>query len=205
MPDEVLAARRPVEEQMRHRLLSRYRATGLTTPTAQAEVMYSAGSAAERRTMTAKLVEQGVLAEVALDGVRGPYYVLAEELPMLELPDRIAQPTVAFIAPLDPLAWDRRLLRDLWHFDYLWEVYVPQAKRRWGYYVLPVLFGDRLVGRIEPRIDRRQKALRIIGLSWQEGFSPRAEDGFVDAFDQALSAYSAFVGAEHVEWQASQP
>jgi uncharacterized protein len=205
VPDEVLAARRPVEEQMRHRLLSRYRATGLTTPTAQAEVMYSAGSAAERRTMTAELVEQGVLAEVALDGVRGPYYVLAEELPMLELPDRIAQPTVAFIAPLDPLAWDRRLLRDLWHFDYLWEVYVPQAKRRWGYYVLPVLFGDRLVGRIEPRIDRRQKALRIIGLSWQEGFSPRAEDGFVDAFDQALSAYSAFVGAEHVEWQASQP
>ena len=198
-------AARAVEEQMRHRLLSRYRATGLTTPTAQAEVMYSAGSAAERRTMTAELVEQGVLAEVALDGVRGPYYVLAEELPMLELPDRIAQPTVAFIAPLDPLAWDRRLLRDLWHFDYLWEVYVPQAKRRWGYYVLPVLFGDRLVGRIEPRIDRRQKALRIIGLSWQEGFSPRAEDGFVDAFDQALSAYSAFVGAEHVEWQASQP
>ena len=50
--------------------------------------------------------------------------------------------------------WDRRLLRELWDFDYIWEVYVPEAKRRWGYYVLPILFGDRLVGRIEPRLDR---------------------------------------------------
>ncbi|HYX76587.1 MAG TPA: F0F1 ATP synthase subunit beta, partial [Gaiellaceae bacterium] len=60
---------------------------------------------------------------------------------------------VAFLAPLDPLAWDRDLLLRLWGFDYRWEVYVPAAKRRYGYYVLPVLHGDRLVGRIEPRID----------------------------------------------------
>ena len=63
-------------------------------------------------------------------------------------------PGVTFLAPLDPLAWDRDLLRSLFGFDYVWEVYVPAAKRRWGYYVLPLLFGDRFVGRIEPRFDR---------------------------------------------------
>ena len=61
---------------------------------------------------------------------------------------------MTFLAPLDPLCWDRDLLRTLFDFDYVWEVYVPEHKRRWGYYVLPILFGDRLVGRIEPRIDR---------------------------------------------------
>ena len=62
-------------------------------------------------------------------------------------------------------------------FDYVWEVYVPEQKRRWGYYVLPVLFGDRLVGRIEPRLDRATKTLRILGIWWEDGFSPRTRRG----------------------------
>ena len=79
---------------------------------------------------------------------------------------------VAFLAPLDPLCWDRDLLRRLFDFDYVWEVYVPAPKRRWGYYVLPILYGDRLVGRIEPRIERRAGTLRIAGLWWEPGFDP---------------------------------
>ena len=82
-------------------------------------------------------------------------------------------PAVTFLAPLDPFVWDRDLLRELFDFDYVWEVYVPEAKRRWGYYVLPLLFGDRLVGRIEPRIDRSTGTLRMLGLWWEEGFDPR--------------------------------
>ena len=81
-------------------------------------------------------------------------------------------PGVAFLAPLDPFCWDRDLMRRLFDFDYVWEVYVPAAKRRWGYYVLPILFGDRLVGRIEPRIERRAGTLRIAGLWWEAGFDP---------------------------------
>ena len=71
-----------------------------------------------------------------------------------------ADPAVTFLAPLDPLVWDRDLLRGLFGFDYVWEVYVPEPKRRWGYYVLPILFGDRFVGRIEPRIDRASGVVR---------------------------------------------
>ncbi|HEY7599430.1 MAG TPA: crosslink repair DNA glycosylase YcaQ family protein, partial [Candidatus Limnocylindrales bacterium] len=114
-----------------------------------------------------------------------------------------APPTVTFLAPLDPLMWDRRLLRELWGFDYLWEVYVPEHKRRWGYYVLPMLFGDRFVGRIEPRFDRRARVLTVIGLWWEDGFRPRRERGFVSALRSALKAYARFVGAQRIEYSGS--
>jgi uncharacterized protein len=59
------------------------------------------------------------------------------------------EPRVVFVAPLDPFMWDRKMIVHTFGFDYVWEIYVPVAKRRWGYYVLPVLFGDALVARVE--------------------------------------------------------
>jgi uncharacterized protein YcaQ len=111
---------------------------------------------------------------------------------------------VAFLAPLDPLAWDRDLLRRLFDFDYIWEVYVPAARRRHGYYVLPLLFGDRLVGRIEPRYERRTHRLQILGIWFEPGFSPMEEPDFVAALAEALRAYRAFVGARTVSWPRSR-
>ena len=109
---------------------------------------------------------------------------------------------MTFLAPLDPFVWDRDLLRNLFDFDYVWEVYVPEHKRRWGYYVLPILFGDRLVGRIEPRIDRAAGTVRVLGLWWEEWFDPRAADGFVPAMRAALAAYLRFGGVRSLEWAA---
>ena len=82
----------------------------------------------------------------------------------------------------------------------MWEVYVPAAKRRWGYYVLPILFGDRLVARIEPRIERKTRTLRIAGLWWEDGFDPLAAPGFVDAFAAAVAAHRDFGGSTGVAW-----
>ena len=115
-------------------------------------------------------------------------------------PDRGASAGVALLAPLDPFAWDRDLLRSLFDFDYVWEVYVPAARRRWGYYVLPLLFGDRLVGRIEPRFDRTSGTLRIIGLWWEDGFDPLGTQGFMDAFVDALEAHARFGGSRRIVW-----
>jgi len=105
---------------------------------------------------------------------------------------------VALLAPLDPFVWDRDFLRSLYAFDYVWEVYVPEKKRRWGYYVLPILFGDRLVGRIEPRLDRKSGALRILGLWWEAGFDPLATPGFLGAFAAAITAHRRFGSLERV-------
>ncbi len=147
---------------------------------------------------------------MTVDGVRGTRFVLRDELELLrEADDAVAQgrelahPSVVFLAPLDPLVWDRDLLRSLFAFDYVWEVYVPQAKRRWGYYVLPLLWGDRLVGRIEPRFDRAAGVVRILGIWWQDGFSPRRQPGLVEAMRSALADYAAFGGVRRIDWGAS--
>lgn len=202
VPADLLAQHESEDDAMRHRLLSRYRAVGLTATTGQAEVMYGTGNAADRRRRTDELVDEGVLIPVAVDGLKATQYLLAEEEPILHASaDQTADPpAVAFVAPLDPLVWDRRKLRELWGFDYLWEVYTPAAKRRWGYYVLPILFGDRLVGRIEPRFERASSDLRILGIWFEKDFSPMEAPGFLAVLRVALEAYRSFVGARRVIW-----
>ena len=203
VPPDVLARREPEEAAMRHRLLSRYQATGLSAPSAQNDVMARAGTAKERIRRTAELVDEGLLIPVEIDGLKGTRYLVTADVGSLREAaawDPDGRRGAAFIAPLDPLLWDRRLLRDLWDFDYLWEVYVPAAKRRWGYYVLPILWGDRLVGRIEPRLERATGTLWIAGLWWEDGFAPRRAAGFVPAMRRALADFGAFVGANRTEW-----
>jgi uncharacterized protein len=221
-PAEILDRRVPVRDQFRHKLLSRYRAHGLLGTTGSAELW--SGSApwietghedglplksAGRKALIEELQDRGDLVAVAVEGVRGLRYVPATEVDRLDEAEREVEegrpPSesragVAFLAALDPLAWDRDLLRSLYDFDYLWEVYVPAAKRRWGYYVLPIHFGDRLVGRIEPRLDRRAGTYRVAGLWWEAGFEPLAEPGFVDAFSAAIDAHRAFGGVRKLDW-----
>ena len=221
-PPEALRSAAPVRDAFRHKLLSRYRAHGLLGMGGSAELWLGSSpqiaigtedglplGAAGRRELHAELLDGGELVPVTVDGIRGTRYVLAEEL------DRLAQaeaevdidappggnpPGVAFLGALDPLIWDRELLRTLFDFDYLWEVYVPAPKRRWGYYVLPILFGDRLVGRIEPRIERKGDTLRIVGLWWEPGFEPLASRAFVEGFVDAIRAHQAFGGVGRLAW-----
>ena len=204
VPADLLRVRESEEDGMTHRLLSRYRAVGLTTPIGtQTEVMYSAGSTAERTRRTARLVDEGRLVPVDVEGLKYARYIVAEDERTLKAtadPAPEATPNVAFLAPLDPIVWDRRMLRELWGFDYLWEVYVPEAKRRWGYYVLPMLFGDRFVGRIEPRLERATGTLRILGVWFEPGFDPAEAPGFAAALADAVGAYRDFVGAAKVVW-----
>jgi uncharacterized protein YcaQ len=201
VPAGLLTAREPEEDALRHRLWSRYRAVGLMAAPGPSDVVYGIGPAKERVRMTGELVDAGALLPVEVDGLRGMRHPPAEELPILEAAGSFIPPAaVTFLAPLDPFVWDRGLLRDLFGFDYVWEVYVPAAKRRWGYYVLPMLFGDRLVGRVEPRLDKSSPDLRILGIWFEPGFSPMEEPEFVPALADALEAYRSFVGATRVVW-----
>jgi uncharacterized protein len=208
VPPKLIDVRESEDDARRHRLLSRYRAVGLTSPIGtQSEVMYSTGTTEERKRWTVELVERGELIPVDVEGLKTTRHVPAGEAPILDAttdPGSLGEPAVSFLAPLDPLAWDRRMLRELFGFDYVWEVYVPEKKRRWGYYVLPILFGDRFVGRIEPRLDRKTKTLGIIGVWFEPDFTPM-EPGFVAALRDAVDAYRTFVGATKVTWPRTRP
>jgi uncharacterized protein YcaQ len=152
-----------------------------------------------RTALREELVGNGDLVPVEVEGVRGKRFVLRDEVGLLEAPPE-PPPSVAFLPPFDPLVWDRGLLGSLFEFDYVWELFHSPAKRRWGWYVLPILFRDRFVGRIEPRIDRAAGRVQVLGLWWEEGFEPKRADEFVGAMRDALDAYMRFAGVDSAEW-----
>jgi hypothetical protein len=210
LPAEVLARVVPVREQLRHKLLSRYRAHGLLGIGGGGGIFSGIGSAKPdparpehpgRTALREELIETGELVAVDVEGVRGKRYVLRDDAELLAQPPE-APPSVAFLPPFDPLIWDRSLLGSLFDFEYVWELFFPPEKRRFGWYVLPILFGDRFVGRIEPRIDRADGRVEVLGLWWEEGFDPKRAQGFVDAMRDALRAYLGFAGASRLEWAA---
>jgi uncharacterized protein YcaQ len=199
LPRNVLAREVPEREQIRHKLLSRYRAHGLLGPGGAGGTFARIANPPERKELFNELVATGELVPVEVEGVRGKRLVVAEELALLEAPPG-PLPSVAFIAPFDSLLWDTALLASLFDFEYVWEGFFTPAKRRWGYYVLPILFGDRFVGRIEPRIDRDEGSVDVLGLWWEHGFAPRRAEGFVDAMRDALRAYLRFAGVGRLAW-----
>ena len=199
LPAEVLAHEVPEREQLRHKLLSRYRAHGLLGPGGAGGTFARIAEPNTRKELREELVGSGALVPVEVEGMRGKRLVLADELPLLQAPPD-APPSVAFIAPFDTLLWDTALLSSLFAFDYVWEGFFPPAKRRWGYYVLPITFGDSFVGRIEPRIDRDRARVEVLNVWWEDDFAPRRADGFVDAMRDALRAYLRFAGADRLDW-----
>src|SRR3954447_3798467 len=199
LPADVLAQEVPEREQLRHKLLSRYRAHGLLGAGGAGGRFARIADPEVRRELHRELVERGELVRVDIEGSRTKRFVVRDELELLESPPQPAS-SVAFIAPFDSLLWDTALLLSLYDFEFVWEGFFKPEKRRWGYYVLPILFGDRLVGRIEPRIDREARRVEVLGLWWEEASPPRRANGFVEAMRDALSAYLRFAGAERLEW-----
>ena len=208
LPQEVLARKVALKEQLRHKLLSRYRAHGLLGATGGEDTFGGLGVAKPdpqrpdhpgRNIMREELVELGELLPVEVEDVRGKRFVIREDVELLKTPPE-PPPSVAFLPPFDPLVWDRGLLGSLFDFEYVWELFLPPARRRWGWYVLPIVFRDRFVGRIEPRIDRAEARVQVLDVWWENGFAPRRAEGFVDAMRGALRAYLRFAGARRLEW-----
>jgi uncharacterized protein YcaQ len=105
----------------------------------------------------------------------------------------VSQRRTTFLSPFDRLVHDRARAEALFGFYYRLEMYVPKAKREYGYYVLPILRGDRIVGRIEPVHDRKANVLCVDGVWWERGVKPVS-------LDQPLRRLAKFLGATRVTW-----
>ena len=101
--------------------------------------------------------------------------------------DGAVPPRTTFLSPFDRLVHDRARTEALWGFYYRLEMYVPVAKREYGYYVLPILHGDRLVGRIEPVFDRKTRVLNVKGVWWEPGVKPLDLAGPLDELERWLA------------------
>jgi uncharacterized protein YcaQ len=114
-----------------------------------------------------------------------------------EIADDPVPKRVTFLSPFDRLVHDRDRAEALFGFHYRLEMYVPKEKRRYGYYVLPILSGERIVGRAEPVFDRKQRVLRMNGVWWEDGVRPVS-------LERPLRSLARFLGAEQLDVQPAR-
>ena len=167
LPAELLAAPDPCPDESARldwRVLRRIGAAGLLWNRRSDAWLGIRMTTEERDASFSRLEKAGRITPVRVDGLRFPLYLLNTDLPLLESVlsgQADCKARLEFLAPLDPMLWDRKLIEALFGFQYSWEIYTPASKRKYGYYVLPVLYGDRLVGRIEPKADRKTNTLTV--------------------------------------------
>ena len=160
------------EDYQRWHMLRRIGALGLAHPNGGEQWGGMIGiRTPQRRTILDELLDNGQVLAVEVEELPGDlFYFRREDKKILnrimnEEPAREA----AFIAPLDNLLWDRKTVNRIFDFSYMWEVYKPEAKREYGYYVLPVLYGDQLVARLDPEFDKKTRVLTVNNWWWEEG------------------------------------
>ena len=168
----------------------------------------------EMKSLLGRWKESGMFEQVQVEGGRETYLILAEDVPVLEslangkVPkgwnpkETTTLEEVTFLSPLDIVS-ARGRAKKLFDFDYKWEVYVPAHKRRLGYYTLPILYGDDLVARLDPRLDRKTMTLRVLGF-WLEEDAPKDET-FASALANGLGRFAKLAGAQRVEVGALKP
>ena len=151
---------------------------------------------AGKKQLLQELIDEGLVASVSIEGVRRTYYCPMELTTNLTSESVLpASQTAVILAPLDNLLWDRDRLDDLWGFNYRWEVYTPVAKRRYGHYVVPVMHGERFVGRIELRADKTLSELRVDNL-W---LLPSCGDT-LSTIRRAVELEASYLGLARINW-----
>jgi uncharacterized protein len=145
------------------------------------------------------------IVSVTVDGWQDPAYVLPEDVPLLEeIAQGQYQPQLTtFLSPFDNLTWNRDRLADLFNFDYRIELYTPQAKRKYGYFVLPILHKGQFVGRLDPKADRKTKTFLVHAIYLEPGVN--LTDELVEGIADALREFKAFHKCETVTIGRSEP
>jgi len=184
---------RDVEAYHRWIVEQRHYATGLLHEVGDPSILSSCGSAAESKLALAQLVESGVLIPVQVGEKQWPYYMPASLLNLLDAP--LPEPRVIFLGPLDSLLWNRKTIRQIFDYDYVWEVYKPEKVRKWGYYVLPVFYGDRFIARVDSRLE---KGIWTISRWWWEP-DVLLDADLLDALRLAIENFVYYLRADGIQ------
>jgi len=144
------------------------------------------------------LVDKNLVTEIEIDSMKDKYYIVNEAL---NLENKILD-QISFLAPLDNMIWDRALIKDLFDFDYTWEVYTPKIKHKYGYYVLPILYGSNFIGRIEFEKQRKDEVLIVKTIWLEDDF--KVTKKYQLALDKAIKKFADYLGASSFLYQKNE-
>ncbi|MHB1337636.1 MAG: DNA glycosylase AlkZ-like family protein [Bellilinea sp.] len=207
LPRELLNASDPHASDEDYRdwhVMRRVGSLGLAHPGAGDRWLGILGAKSDGRTSAMlRLLERGELLSVTVEGVKHQTFVLrACDAALLDdtLQSDLPDPAVTFLAPLDNFLWHRDMLRWIFNFDYTWEVYMPAEKRKFGHYVLPVLYGEQFIARAELLYERKNKALVLRNWWWESGAPAGA--GVAAALADGLNHFARYLEVQQFVLQS---
>ena len=206
VPKDIFEAKEPFPNELDHmkwRVLRRISALGmLWNKPSDAWLGIDNLRSAERNEVFASLLDSKDIFEINVDGIKDKLYILTEDKEMLDeilRNDTKIKDRTELIAPLDCMMWDRKLIKGLFDFDYKWEIYTPVNKRKYGYYVLPILHKDRFIGRIETVKDAKNDTLIVKNIWYEENVM--ITDKLKKSIDKCMIRFMKFHGLKEVDYE----
>ena len=204
LDSSLLAASHPFADEeslLCWRVLRRIGATGLLWDKNSTAFLGIRMNAEQRKLVFSKLESAGLVLPVQVEGIKTPFYCLAKDEPLMQTVlegtfDKKAR--MEFLAPLDPMLWDKALIAALWNFQYSWEIYTPPDKRKYGCYTLPILWGEEFIGRIEAMADHKTNILRVKNV-WLEPGIHRTKK-LLTTLNRTINRFSRFNDCNVVEY-----
>ena len=175
IPSEILNVPDPLPDDFVHlkwRILRRIGAIGLLWNQPSNAWLNILGLSTDiRNKIFDVLVDEKEITWLNVEGLNHKLYFRTGDMHLVEtvLANPILKPRCELIAPLDPFMWDRKLIKAIFNFEYAWEIYTPPHKRKYGVYVLPLLYGENFIGRVEPVNERKTNTLAVKSIWYEDG------------------------------------
>lgn len=146
-----------------------------------------------------ELIKEEKVYKIKIKDTDQAYVINSDDLKLLNNIHKISfSKKMSFLPPLDNLLWDREMIKDIFGFTYKFEAYTPDKNRKYGHYVLPILYGLDFIGRIEPRLNNVNRVLEIKGLWMEENFQWNKNSKL--KFETYLRYFKKYIGAQEVKW-----
>lgn len=196
VPAELFNAPDPLPDDFEHqkwRILRRISAVGILWNRPSDAWLSICGLKSEQRNKVfSELLNEGKILEIKVEGLKDMLFCHVEDLSLIKtvLQSDDFNPRCELIAPLDCMMWDRKLIRVLFGFEYTWEIYIPPDKRKYGFYVLPLLYGDYFIGRLEAVADRKSCTLTVKNIWYEDGVKRTKK--LLNAVEECIKRFSEF-------------
>ena len=203
LESSLLAAENPCPDEealLCWRVLRRIGAVGLLWDRNSPALLGIGLKAEHRKAVFSDLESRGTILPARVEGIKTVFYYLAQDEPLLQAVlagtfDKKVR--MEFLAPLDPLLWDKALVAALWDYHYAWEIYTPASNRKYGYYTLPVLWGRDFIGRVEAVADYKNDTLRVKNIWFEPGV--RQTGKLQDTLERTVRRFARFNDCAEVD------